>query len=61
MIAVSVEDGRSFSYVSHEDRIERRPVKVMPADHDSVEVIEGLNEGEVVALEPKLVLPDTSR
>ena len=35
MIAVSVEDGRSFCYVSHEDRIERRPVKVMPANHDS--------------------------
>ena len=52
MIAVSAEDGRNFCYVSHEDRIERRPVKVLPANHDSVEVIEGLNEGEVVALEP---------
>jgi HlyD family secretion protein len=54
-IAVKEEYGREFCYVDRRDRLERRPVKVIRAAHDLIEVVEGLTEGERVVLDPYLV------
>ena len=43
--AVKEEDGHEFCYVNRRDRLERRPVKVIRAAHDVIEVVEGLTEG----------------
>jgi HlyD family secretion protein len=51
-IAVREEDGREFCYVDRRDHLERRPVKVIRASHDNIEVVEGLTEGERVVLDP---------
>jgi HlyD family secretion protein len=54
-IAVEQEDGREFCYVDRRDSLERRPVKVIRATHDLIEVVEGLTEGERVVLDPQIV------
>ena len=50
--ALAVEDGRDVCYVASEDGLERREVKLGQATTDQLEVMEGLNEGEAVVLEP---------
>lgn len=52
MIAIAHEAGQTVCYVISGDKLERRPVKVLPASHDLLEVTEGLNEGEIVAIDP---------
>jgi HlyD family secretion protein len=50
--AVAVEDGAPYCYVSGDGGIERRPVTLAPADRNRVEIVEGLDEGEQVVLDP---------
>jgi HlyD family secretion protein len=59
--AVGVEEGRKFCYVDHADSLERRAVKVNTASRDLVEVVEGLDEGEEVVLDPALLTSASSR
>jgi HlyD family secretion protein len=59
--AVKVEDGQKVCYVVKEDHFERREVEVAPATHDLVQVLNGLKEGEKVAVYPtQLQLTDLS-
>jgi multidrug efflux pump subunit AcrA (membrane-fusion protein) len=51
-IAVKEEEGGEYCYVDRSDRLERRPVKVIRATHELIEVVEGLTEGERVVLDP---------
>ena len=46
--AARVVDGRTIVFVVHEDRIERRAVKVGMEDRDQIEVLSGLSGGERV-------------
>jgi HlyD family secretion protein len=55
--AVRQEDGQQVCYVDLADRLERRPVKVIPGNHELAEVVEGLIEGEHVVAEAQLVDP----
>jgi HlyD family secretion protein len=53
--AVTVEEDHNVCYVARADRFERRRVALGKATRDLLEVTEGLNEGEGVALDPALV------
>jgi HlyD family secretion protein len=48
--AVNSEGGKDVCYVRHDDRLERRPVRLGRSSHDLVEVLDGLSEGERVVL-----------
>lgn len=50
--AMALEEGREVCYVAHEDRIERRPIKVGQSTSGLLEVVEGLDEGEQIVLNP---------
>ncbi len=51
LAAVFTEQEDRFVYVKHGDNYERRPVRIGVADYFNAEVLNGLKEGEVVALE----------
>jgi HlyD family secretion protein len=50
--AVTVEGGREFCYVAHDDSVERRAVAIGSGTTELVEVMRGLDEGEAVVLDP---------
>ena len=50
--AVRSDRGKKVCYVAHEDRLERRVVKIGQDTAEMVEVLDGLREGEMVALNP---------
>jgi len=52
LAAVFNEQGKKFAIVKLQDKWERRPVSIGVADFFHVEITSGLNEGEIVALEP---------
>jgi HlyD family secretion protein len=52
--SLTVEDGHDFCYVSHDDTLERREVKLGQSTRDYLEVTEGLDEGEAIVLDPEL-------
>jgi HlyD family secretion protein len=51
--ALAFEEGREVCYVVQEDRIERRPIKVGQSTRGMLEVIDGLDEGEQIVLNPE--------
>ena len=50
--AVFTEGGERFVYIKKGDNWEQRTVKIGVADFSFVEIQDGLNEDEIVALEP---------
>jgi HlyD family secretion protein len=50
--AVRTDRGKKVCYVAHEESLERREVKIGQDTADLVEVLDGLQEGELVALNP---------
>jgi multidrug efflux pump subunit AcrA (membrane-fusion protein) len=50
--AVRTDHGKKICYVAHDEKLERREVKIGQDTADLVEVIDGLREGELVALNP---------
>lgn len=50
--AVFTEGGERFVYAKKDESWEQRPVKIGVADFSFVEITEGLQEGDTVALEP---------
>jgi len=56
--AARVVDGRTIVFVVHEDRIERRAVKVGMEDRDQIEVLSGLSGGERVVTDGPPSLKD---
>jgi len=50
--AVRTDRGRKVCYVAHDESLERREVKIGQDTADLVEVLDGLEEGELVALNP---------
>jgi HlyD family secretion protein len=50
--ALAIEEGREVCYVAHDDRVERREIKVGETNQGLLEVTEGLDEGERVVLNP---------
>lgn len=52
LAAVFNEQGKKFAIVKLQDKWERRPISIGVADFFHVEITSGLNEGEIVALEP---------
>lgn len=52
--ALTVEEGRDVCYVAHDNALERREVTLGQATRDYLEVVEGLDEGESVVIEPEL-------
>jgi HlyD family secretion protein len=50
--AVTVEDGHDVCYVTRDDHLERREVRVGQATRDMIEVTGGLEEGDEVVLDP---------
>lgn len=50
--AVRTDRGKKVCYVAREDNLERREVKIGQDTADLVEVLDGLQEGELVALNP---------
>lgn len=50
--AVFTEGGERFVYVKKNESWEQRPVKIGVADFSFVEITDGLQEGDTVALEP---------
>jgi HlyD family secretion protein len=50
--AVRSDGGKKVCYVAHDESLERRVVKIGQDTADMVEVLEGLQEGEMVALNP---------
>ena len=59
--AVRTDAGTSVVFVVHEDRVERRAVKVGLADGERIEIVSGLNGGERVVVEGPEGLADGSR
>jgi HlyD family secretion protein len=53
-VAVAVEDGQDVCYVAQDDRVERRPVKLGQSTSALVEILEGVNEGDEVVIDPEL-------
>ena len=51
--AVSSDEGQDFCFVVHEDRLERREVKLGQVVREMTEVTDGLREGEQVVLNPQ--------
>lgn len=50
--AVKSDGGKKVCFVAHEENLERRVVKIGQDTTDMVEVLDGLLEGEMVALNP---------
>ena len=50
--AVRTDRGKKVCFVAHEESLERREVKIGQDTADLVEVLDGLEEGELVALNP---------
>jgi HlyD family secretion protein len=50
--AVQLDGGRKICYVAHDESLERREVKTGQDTTELIEVIDGLEEGELVALNP---------
>jgi HlyD family secretion protein len=50
--AIRSDGGKKVCYVAHDESLERRVVKIGQDTVDMVEVLEGLQEGEMVALNP---------
>jgi HlyD family secretion protein len=58
--SVEVDHHQKVCYVEHSTEIERRSLKVGQADHDLVEIVEGLTEGEEVVLDPSQIPSEVS-
>ena len=50
--AVKTDRGKKVCFVAHDETLERRVVKIGQDTADLVEVLDGLHEGEMVALDP---------
>ena len=50
--AVRTDRGKKVCFVAHDETLERRVVKIGQDTADMVEVLDGLQEGEMVALNP---------
>lgn len=50
--AVAVENGQTVCYLPGTDGFERRMVQMVPADRDRVEIVKGLDEGDLIVLDP---------
>ena len=50
--AVRTDQGKKLCFVAHDETLERRVVKIGQDTADMVEVLDGLQEGEMVALDP---------
>jgi HlyD family secretion protein len=50
--ALAVENGRDFCYVAQDNRVERREIAIGQATSALLEVTAGLEEGELVVLDP---------
>jgi HlyD family secretion protein len=50
--AVRSDRGKKICFVAHDDRLERREVKIGQDTAEMVEVLDGLDEGDLVALDP---------
>jgi HlyD family secretion protein len=50
--AVAFEEGHRICYVAHDDSLERREVKLGEGTEDFLEIMQGLQEGEQVVLNP---------
>jgi HlyD family secretion protein len=50
--AVKTDRGRKVCFVAHDETLERRVLKIGQDTADMVEVLDGLEEGEMVALDP---------
>src|SRR5262249_39279096 len=59
--AARTVDGRTIVFVVHDDRIERRAVKLGTDDRDQVEVLSGLSGGERVVTDGPPSLKDGDR
>ena len=59
--AVFIDGDRRFVFRVEDDRLHRRPVKVGIADPTKIEILSGLNEGDVVALPGELPLKENMR
>lgn len=59
--AVFIDGDRRFVFRVEDDRLHRRPVKVGIADPTRIEILSGLNEGDVVALPGELPLKENMR
>ena len=59
--AVRHVDGKSIVFVVHEDRVERRAVRVGVEDGDKVEVLSGLSAGDRVVTDGPASLKDGDR
>lgn len=51
LAAVFTEGGERFVFVKNDEKFERRPVLLGVADYSHAEILQGLNAGEVVALD----------
>ncbi len=56
--AIRQAEGRSLVFVVHDDRVERRAVKVGAASGDQVEVVSGVTAGERIVVEGPPTLKD---
>jgi HlyD family secretion protein len=56
--AVRTDRGKKVCYVAHDESLERRELKIGQDTADLVEVLDGLNEGELVALNPPHIIED---
>ena len=59
--AVRASDGGSIVFVVHEERVERRAVKVGAEEGEQIEVISGLNAGERVVVDGPPTLADGAK
>jgi HlyD family secretion protein len=50
--ALAVENGRDFCYVAQDNRVERREIAIGQSTSQLLEVTAGLEEGELVVLDP---------
>lgn len=50
--AVRSDQGKKVCFVAHDETLERRVVKIGQDTTDMIEVLDGLHEGELVALDP---------
>ena len=53
--AVQSDHGHKICYVSHNDNLERRELKIGQDTSEMIEITDGLVEGELVALNPPIV------
>jgi HlyD family secretion protein len=59
--AVRTDRGKKVCFVAHDETLERRVVKIGQDTAEMVEVLEGLQEGEMVALDPPGVTANVER